>query len=607
MEVVFVGGDYTLQRFHFTPRLSLKKKLVLGFSITFCLIITGFGMLILKTNGTRYQQQSYEYCSKIVDANISLIDHYFEQLSNVTQIVATDTDIVNAVTYRENTKHVDYAVELYNQRRVANKIHQFDILHDVENAIIVGSDGQYFYYSDYSPKLNYSFRDQPWFQQALPAASHVFLNYHPTDYLLSPSHSETVSLLAPIFTSNFYFAGEPAYLLCDFSLDPILKKTSGKDKTQIAIYAGTDPVYFPVGTGMSAPQIEQLNTQLLSGSKAFILDKAQRSDHSYLVSLETSRVSGWSILGILPMDSLQALTRSNTMFVLILIAASIAVTLVLSNLIAESLLVPMNHLIEKFGAIGRGAKDITFEKTQSIEVDRIAETAMEMLRKNEELTLRNAEEGRQRAQASLRALQHQINPHFLGNVLQSMKALAVCGDTESVSKMATLLGKLLSYSVYNPYDMVPLRDEFEYVDTYIALQNVRFQNRLIYTPDLSPEVASFRTPKLIIQPLVENAVIHGLDISEGGHIAVSASLDEDTVCIAVTNNGKNIDPEKLAYLNKLLREGSADEQESSIGLLNVRARLKGCYGEKADLEIMSRDGMSTSVVITIPTQEDTIC
>lgn len=593
-----------MQKKHFSPRLSLKKKLVLGFSVTFCLVITGFGMLILKTNGTRYQQQSYDYCSKIVEANISLIDHYFEQLSNVTQIVATDRDIVNAVTYRENTAYVDYAVELYNQRRVADKIHQFDVLQDVENAIIVGSDGQYLYYSDRSPKRAYSFLEQDWFRQALPATGHVFLNYHATDYLLMPSRSMTVSLLAPIFTSDFYFAGEPAYLLCDFSLDPILQKTGGKNETQIAIYAGTAPVYFPADVGMSRAQLQQLNENLAAGRKAFLLDKGREGEHSYLVSAETSRISGWSILGILPMDSLQALTRSNTLFVLVLLGACIAVTWLLSNLIARSLLDPMNQLIEKFGAIGRGERNVTFEKTQSIEVDRIAETAMEMLRKNEELTIRNAQEGRQRAQASLRALQHQINPHFLGNVLQAMKALAVCGDTESVSKMATLLGKLLSYSVYSPYDMVPLRDEFDYVDTYIALQNVRFQNRLIYTPDLSPEAASFRTPKLIIQPLVENAVVHGLDISEGGQISVSAGLDEDTVCIAVTNNGKRIEPEKLEHLNRLLREGSADEQEKSIGLLNVRARLKGCYGENADLEILSRDGMSTSVVITIPVHEE---
>ena len=589
-------------------RISLKKKLFYGFSITFGIIFAFFGILILQTNGSRYQQQSYEYCSKIVESNISLIDHYFTQLTNVTRIISSDIDVVSAVSYREKARDIDYSIELYNQRRVADKLHQFDVLAGVENAVIIGSDGQYLYFSDLSPKIGYSFQEQEWFQKYASTNSPIFINYHQTDYLLNPVRPQTVSLLMPIFTSSYYVTSAPAYLLCDFSLDPILAQNSDPNETQIAIYSGAEVVSFPAGISMSEAQQEQLNRNLGQMEDAFLIPSQAAGERDYLISVEQSRISGWSILGILPLDSLQALTRTNTAFVLTLIAVSIAVILLLSNLITRSLLDPMNRLLRKFDAIGRGDPNITFEETESMEINQIAQTAMEIIQKNQELTRRTAEADRQQAQASLRALQHQINPHFLNNVLQSMKALAVCHDTESVSKMATLLGKLLSYSVYNPYDMVPLREEFAYIDTYVALQNVRFQNKLIYTADLAPEAAEFRTPKLIIQPLVENACVHGLRISEGGRISVSAGIDDDLLCIAVTNNGEQIDAEKLAYLNHILREGSVEEQESSIGLLNVRARLKGCYGDDAELEILSRDGMSTSVVLTIPVaKEDYPC
>lgn len=585
-------------------RLTLKQKLVIGFSLTFCVVIAGFGLLILKSNGTRYRRQSYEYCKKIVEANISLIDNYFEQLSNVAQIVSNDQDIINAVNYRENTPDVDYSVELYNQRRVAQEINQFDVLDDVKNVIVVGSGGKYLYYSDASPKKDYCFKEQEWFQAVMPAYAPTFLNYHPVDYLLSGNQTQTVSLLVPILNAGQYFIRDPAYLLCDFSLEPILRHTSQNTETRIAIYAGGEPVHFPAGLEISETQKDCLNQNLAAGSKSFLIEKAHGDTHSYLVAAERSRVSGWFILGILPMDSLHALTRTNTLFVIVMILVSFAVILVLSNLIAKSVLVPMQQLMDKFNAIGRGEKNILFEKTQSVEIDRIAETAKEMLEKNEELTNIVIEESKQRAQASLRALQHQINPHFLNNVLQSMKALAVCNDTESVSKMATLLGKLLSYSVYNPYDMVSLQSEFEYTATYVALQNVRFQNKIVYTQYLAEEAAQFKMPKLILQPLVENAIIHGIDAGEGGQITVSADRDEDAVCIAVTNSGSTIAKDRLEQLNKILREGSADERTKSIGLLNVRARLKGCFGSEADLQILARDGMNTSIVITIPTQED---
>ena len=235
-----------------------------------------------------------------------------------------------------------------------------------------------------------------------------------------------------------------------------------------------------------------------------------------------------------------------------------------------------------------------------MEVDRIAETAMQMLEKNDRLTAEVVEEGRQRAQAQMRALQHQINPHFLNNVLQSMKALAVCGDTEAISKMATLLGRLLAYSVYDPYDMVPLASEFEYTETYIALQNVRFQNKILCTVDLPEEAKRFMVPKLIIQPLAENAIEHGFLPSEGGHIALSADLDEKDLYIAVTNTGRAIEPGQVEKLNRMLHEKKAETQSASIGMLNVLARLQSSFGGGADLRVMSRDGMNTSIVLTLP-------
>ena len=197
-------------------------------------------------------------------------------------------------------------------------------------------------------------------------------------------------------------------------------------------------------------------------------------------------------------------------------------------------------------------------------------------------------------------LQTQINPHFLNNILQSLKALAVCGDTEAISKVATLLGKLLTYSVYDPYDMVPLAREFEYTGTYIALQNIRFQNKILYTVDLPEAAEQFLVPKLIIQPLVENAIEHGFISSEGGRIILSADLDEKEMYIAVTNTGRVIEAEQVERLNCMLHEKKADAQGTSIGMLNVLARLKSCFGSGADLRVMSRDGMNTSIVLTLP-------
>ncbi|CAH0121923.1 hypothetical protein PAE9249_04458 [Paenibacillus sp. CECT 9249] len=124
-------------------KISLRKQMIISFSAIFILLIVLFGSLILKYNISNYQKQSYDYILKIVKANILLIDNYFEQLINVSKIVASDSDIMKAVTYRNSVDEVDYSVELYNQRNVASKIKQLDVLGSIENALIIGNNNEY--------------------------------------------------------------------------------------------------------------------------------------------------------------------------------------------------------------------------------------------------------------------------------------------------------------------------------------------------------------------------------------------------------------------------------------------------------------------------------
>lgn len=127
-------------------KLSLRKQIIISFSVAFMIITALFGGGLYVYNSYHYPRQSYEYCQKIVKANIRLIDNYFTQLRDISGIVAADTDIVQAVAYRNKTKSIDYSIELYNQRRVASKIKQLDVLSDITNAVIIGRNGEYLYY-----------------------------------------------------------------------------------------------------------------------------------------------------------------------------------------------------------------------------------------------------------------------------------------------------------------------------------------------------------------------------------------------------------------------------------------------------------------------------
>lgn len=588
-------------------KFSLRLQMIVSFSIVFIAMIVIFGSLILNYNISSYQKQSYDSINKVVKANLSLIDNYLDQLITVSKIVANDQDIIKAVTYRNSVQgDIDYSVELYNQREVASKIKQLDVLGNITNALIIGNDHEYLYYYGSSPVRGYRFDQQDWFNKAAYIEDKYirFTNFHPTDYLLNHRNRQTVSVITPIINANQYYAAGRTFLMSDFNLDPIISDKSGQGNMQIAIYDGVNPIHFANNSSLSASQKERISEGLRNGDKSFTVAKS--GDHlvSYLVVNETSQVSGWTILGIMPLTEIEQMRSTNTTVVMIMIVIACILVVFLSGLISQSILNPMQSLLQRFNQIASGRRDISFKESRSVEINLIAETADHMLKNINQLTDDIVEEQKRLATEQLKVLQHQINPHFLNNVLQSIKAMAVCGDTESISKATTLLGKILSYSVYNPYELVELKQELSYMENYITLQNFRFNGMIHYSMSCDEELDHFPVPKLIIQPLVENAIEHGFKDQKEGNLSIVVEDAGDEIYIAVTNDGSVVDPAEMEFINSMLSDRDTYKQKQSIGLLNLNQRLKSCYGVQAGVKMLSREGMNTSIVITIPKRKE---
>ncbi|MDN4070807.1 sensor histidine kinase [Paenibacillus vini] len=587
-------------------KFSLRQQMIFSFSIVFITLIVAFGSLILNYNISSYQKQSYDSINKVVKANLSLIDNHLDQLITVSKIVANDQDIINAVTYRNSVQEIDYSVELYNQREVASKIKQLDVLGNITNALIIGNNHEYLYYYGSSPVRGYRFDQQDWFNKAAYMEDKYirFTNFHPTDYLLNYPNRKTVSVITPIINANQYYSAGRTFLMTDFNLDPILSDKNGQGNMQIAIYDGVNPVHFANNSHLSTLQKEEISEGLRKGKKSFIVAKSGDHPVSYLVVNETSLVSGWAILGIMPLTEVEELRSTNTTVVIAMVVIACMLVVLLSGLISKSILNPMQSLLQRFNQIASGRRDVSFKESKSKEINLIAETADHMLKNINQLTDEVVEEQRRLATEQLKVLQHQINPHFLNNVLQSIKAMAVCGDTESISKATTLLGKILSYSVYNPYELVELKQELSYTENYIILQNIRFNGLIKYSMSCDEQLDHFLVPKLMIQPLVENAIEHGFEDRKEGHLSIVVEDAGSEIYIAITNDGAAVDSVEVERINSMLSNQDTYKQNQSIGLLNLNQRLKSCYGMQAGVKMLSREGMNTSIVITIPKRKE---
>ncbi len=199
---------------------------------------------------------------------------------------------------------------------------------------------------------------------------------------------------------------------------------------------------------------------------------------------------------------------------------------------------------------------------------------------------------------NLQMLRSQINPHFLYNILDSMRMAALNVGYDYLANMCELLAKILRYGVSNPKNVVTVEEEQNHLQEYISLISIRYSNIAIHM-NIDPSIYHCRMLKLLLQPLVENSVNHGIaDHATDGMIQIWGFRKDDTLVFMVADNGNGMDERHL----QLLRDYLDDKNNAftSIGLKNIKKRIQLYYGEKYDLTIDSRYGQGTSVTITLP-------
>ncbi|MDD3411035.1 MAG: sensor histidine kinase, partial [Eubacteriales bacterium] len=207
------------------------------------------------------------------------------------------------------------------------------------------------------------------------------------------------------------------------------------------------------------------------------------------------------------------------------------------------------------------------------------------------------------AQTEMRLLRSQINPHFVYNTLETIRASALeCGN-DDLAEMASLLGRTLRYGVSAQSEPVSVAREVMNLEDYLHLMQIHLNGRLQYTVTLEPGVSRCRMIKLVLQPLVENAINHGLSVTEGeGRLWIMGYFEGDDLCFVVSDNGVGIEPEKLKELTEYI-EGRNDAYQS-IGLRNTHRRIQLYYGERYGLTVRSVPGRGTSIEVRLPRVEE---
>jgi two-component system sensor histidine kinase YesM len=373
----------------------------------------------------------------------------------------------------------------------------------------------------------------------------------------------------------------------------ILSPTSNREKILIVDPAGNIIYHYP--TFVSFDSVLAGYPRLVTEDEAIIEGKVFNTD-SFIVS-ETSRVVGWRFIRIVDIEYITGDTRKTQRFFNMVFVISIVFMLMFSVFMAHILTQPVKLLFDACKRIESGDLSFRVAVRSRDEMGQLGHTfnlVMDQINANLE---RELVEQKRQNELKLEVLRSQINPHFLYNTLDSIKFLAGLQEIHNIASMCSSLINLLKYNL-SSRTLATLGEEVESVRSYVNIQKYRYGDIFEFRTDMAAETEGCVISRFVLQPLVENCLIHGFDaVESGGEILVRSALEGETLRLEVINNGNSIGGETLDRINRGVEPGSP---HGSIGINNIRERIRLQFGEKATLMYSGGEGRETAAVLRFP-------
>lgn len=327
---------------------------------------------------------------------------------------------------------------------------------------------------------------------------------------------------------------------------------------------------------------------------------------AYVAVYDTCQSVDWKIVNFVPVRQYSAQVADITRTVAIISILAILIAVIITYFASRGISNPIEKLSRAMDAVELSNMDVAVDISQKDEIGHLSRNFQSLIHKLKRSIQKEYETHLRQKDAQMKALQAQTNPHFLYNVLQSISSIAMVHHVGEINTMAKSLGKMLRYSIKTRDYVVTIADEVEHVRHYLSIQKIRFGDKLTYSIHVPEYLAGTPVLKLILQPLVENAIIHGFEGKDGeGVVHLSCQRDRGCLLCTVSDNGKGIGSKEMDALLAELRQedtGFYTDGAPGIGLKNMATRLRMFYGEDFDFEIESEEGKGTTIQLRIPIQ-----
>ncbi|CAM4492616.1 two-component system sensor histidine kinase YesM [Paenibacillus endophyticus] len=557
--------------------ISIRTKMLF---LLCCLITVPFllsGMLTYQKYSANMERDARTSSEQIVEQVSINLERYIKEMERITMSLYYD-DHVSQILEMHTGAFKDNSYlrsdELFKMSQMISSVIYERT--EVEGIFIFALDGSLFSNLQETAKISWKPTDNSWMETARAKDGGLVI-LPPNDgsyYLEKPRRVISLARLLKDPLTN-QVIGYVKVDLTSKGFEKILTSIQITENSKLYIFNEKGETIFPF-SGEDKEEIP-VNTSEVNTSKMLVSER------------ETS-YGGLHIQGIIPKSDLQSEARQLISYTLWISLASLFIAFLASVFTSNRLVKPIRHLHMKMKRVQNGELSERAAVTTNDEIGLLTSgfnvmvsQLDKMIKDVYELTIRDKE-------SELAALQSQINPHFLYNTLESISMAARRDRNEELSQVIASLGRLLQYTVNKQERLIPLQEELEFVDHYVNIQTFRLENRLQVQVQVDLSYESLLVPKLIVQPLIENAIEHGMG-NRPLTITLSTKLIEQDLWISAADNGKGMDAETIARIEQSLsrpsigKEREQGKRQKGFALWNIHRRIHILYGEPYGLYV----------------------
>lgn len=583
--------------------LPIRYKLIIHFLLISILPSLGMGLLVNWTVERIIERQANNHTLQLIEKVNQTMEFYINNMQNITYLIAFDPDVNAFLEGRAKEQGLDdndyYGIRKYLQG--------FTTLHsEVAGILVVNKNGDYISNELYA-RSKKSLTEESWYKEAVERKGIFQIVGHPTKRNIT-SHvnyqdNEVISVVRAILDPGTQEV--KGAVLIDLKLRVIAEAAKdvrlGKSGYLMVLNNQGERIYSPAHS-----QLEELPELWLETSHAGTVARKVNGDRLQFI-YRTSPFTSWTTVGVFSTRESVPEYREIQFYVISFVFLVCMLGIAASYYLSYSISRPIHQLMMFMQRAEAGDLTIRRWGERTDEVGMLGRSFYRMLTQiNKLLSLTELQE-KQKREAELRTLQAHIKPHFLYNTLDTIHWMAHRKGADDVAHVVESLSSLFRIGLSRGEDVISLAEEVEHVQSYLTIQKTRYQDKLNYTLKVASGLEQWHVIKLVLQPLVENAIYHGIKERRGpGHIMIEAAQSGQDLLITVSDDGVGIPEAKLAELRNSLSQTFAGSDENKdmeahgYGLLNVQERIQLTFGERYGLEIESIAGQGTKVTIRHP-------